>query len=641
VLKWMRASSWMALGLVAGMLLLAVALGLHYRALYADVAEGRGLLREAQDVLESGQLDVGEEELVRADDRLVRAGYLFDSAQHRLDRDPFLTLAGLLPLAGDQVKAARQMTGIGLEASLVGRLAVEVARDFNAVRTREGGTLPEKSVVLLEQVGPEMESLEAHLAAVDERRHRIDENGLLPPLAAAVRELDEQRERVYELTQDYRCARELVPSVLGFSGPRTYLVLAQNNAELLPTGGLISVYGLITVREGRIEEMSFKDAVAFSDRWMEAGHYVEPPGPLANYLLKGWSWNLALANWSPDFPTAARQARWFFEAGGGQPVDGVIAINVTTLQKLLGVTGPVDIPEYGVRVSKENALDVIEAHTRSPAHPGDDRKAIVGLVADEVLRRVLHAEPSQWSSLLDTLQELGDGKDLLIYLNDAGEQRLVREMGWDGGIRDSSGDYLMVVDASVNSTKLNIAMEQSVHLDIALDELGNARHRVTLGYVNNLPRWQEGRDPELVSRLMLGGTYGGYVRLLTAPASRLVGVTERGRSIGLEEVSEEGGKTVFGRFFALPSGEEKALQIEYVSPTVVNVGPGDWEYRLFIQKQPGAADAPAQVNLSLPEGGRLRSLEVDGERQEPTSQLTLNLRQDTELVWRFEVNPMG
>ena len=637
----MRASSWVALSLAAGTLFLAVALGLHYWTLYADVAEGRSLLLEARGILEAGRLDVSEEDLVQADGRLVRAGQLFDSAQRRLDRDPFLKVAGLLPLASDQVNAGREMMGIGVEASLAGRLAVEAARDFNAVRMEEGGTLLEKSVVLLERARPEMDSLESRLAAIDEHRGRINERGLAPPLAAAVRELDEQRDRVRELAQDYRRAQELVPSVLGFSGPRTYLVLAQNNAELLPTGGLISVYGLVTIREGRIEKMFFEDAVAFGERWTKAGNYAAPPGPLANYLLKGWSWNLALANWSPDFPTAARQAQWFYEAGGGQPVDGVIGINVTTLEKLLGVTGPVDVPEYGVRVSRENAMDVIEANTRSPAHPGDDRKAIVALIANEVLERVLHAGPSQWSPLLDTLGEIGDNKDLLIYLNDADEERLVREMGWDGGLRDGPGDYLMVVDASVNSTKLNIAIEQSLRLDVTLDELGNARHQVTLGYVNNLPRWQEGRDPELVRRLMLGGTYGGYVRLLTPPESRLLAATERGNSIGLEEISKEGGKTVFGRFFALPSGLEKALQIEYVSPTIVDMEPDYWEYRLLVQKQPGAAPIPLQVSFSLPQGGRALSLEVDGKRQDPALELTLDLRRDAELVFRFEVEPMG
>lgn len=625
----------MAVGLAAGMLFLAAALGLHYRALYADVVEGRSLLQEAQDILESSRLDVGDEELVRAEDRLARATQIFDSAQHRLDRDPFLNLAGLVPRAGDQVEAGREMIGLAAEASLVGRLAVGAAGDFNAVRAEEGGTLLEKSVVLLERVAPEMDSLEAHLAAIDERRERISDGGLLPPLASAVSQLDEERERVGELVGDYRRARELVPSVLGFSGRRTYLVLAQNNAELLPTGGLISVYGVITVHEGRIEEMFFEDAVAFGNRCMEAGHYVEPPGPLGNYLLKGWSWNLALANWSPDFPTAARQARWFFEAGGGQSVDGVIAINVTTLEKLLRVTGPVDVPAYGVRVTSENALDVIEAHTRTPAHTGDDRKAIVGLVADEVMKRVLHAQPSQWSPLLDTLQELGDSGDLLVHLTDADEQRLVREMGWDGGLHDGPGDYLMVVDASVNSTKLNIAIDQSVHMDVTLDELGNARHRVILGYVNNLPRWQEGRDPELVDRLMLGGTYGGYVRLLTPPESRLLAITAEGRSIGPEEISEEGGKTVFGRFFALPSGAEKAIEIEYVATTVVDMGPDQWEYRLFIQRQPGQQALPVRLHVVPPAGMEIRSIVANGDAHPLGLEIALALDRDWSLEFKL------
>jgi len=131
------------------------------------------------------------------------------------------------------------------------------------------------------------------------------------------------------------------------------------------------------------------------------------------------------------------------------------------------------------------------------------------------------------------------------------------------------------------------------------------------------------------------------VRLLTPPESRLVAASERGRSIGVEEISQEGGKTVFGRFFALPSGQEKALQIEYVSPTIVDTEPGYWEYRLFIQKQPGAAPMPLHVSFSLPQGGRALSLEVDGERQGPVSELALDLRRDAELVFRFEVEPMG
>jgi len=112
----------------------------------------------------------------------------------------------------------------------------------------------------------------------------------------------------------------------------------------MPTGGLISVYGIITIEDGRIVEKRFEDAVSFGGRWLEqTGAYIEPPAPLRHYLLKDMSWNLAVSNWSPHFPTAAQEAERFFQLAGGRPVDGVIAINVYTIQELLSVTGPITV----------------------------------------------------------------------------------------------------------------------------------------------------------------------------------------------------------------------------------------------------------------------------------------------------------
>jgi len=50
---------------------------------------------------------------------------------------------------------------------------------------------------------------------------------------------------------------------------------------------------------------------------------------------------------------------------------------------------------------------------------------------------------------------------------------------------------------------------------------------------------------------------------------------------------------------------------------------------------------PLQLDVSLPKGAQLRSLDVNGEEREPALKLNLDLRQDTELVLRFEVATMG
>jgi hypothetical protein len=131
------------------------------------------------------------------------------------------------------------------------------------------------------------------------------------------------------------------------------------------------------------------------------------------------------------------------------------------------------------------------------------------------------------------------------------------------------------------------------------------------------------------------GLNGGYVRLLTLPESRLVAATERGRSIGAEEISEEGGKVVFGRFFGVPSGQENAFQIECVSPAIIDSEPGYWEYRLLIQKRPGQQALPATVRVVPPSGMKIRSVVVDGDAYPADSEIALVLEDD----WTLESEP--
>ena len=131
------------------------------------------------------------------------------------------------------------------------------------------------------------------------------------------------------------------------------------------------------------------------------------------------------------------------------------------------------------------------------------------------------------------------------------------------------------------------------------------------------------------------GLNGGCVRLLTPPEGRLVAATERGRSTGVGEISEEGGRIVFGRFSALPSGQEKALQIEYVSPTIVDAEPGYREYQLLIQKQPGQQVLPTTVRVVPPAGMKIRSVVVDGDAYATDSEIALVLEHD----WTSESEP--
>jgi hypothetical protein len=610
-----------------------------YRAskIIRDVNDGRAYLRAGQSLLEQKRLDAKPVDLAAARADFAAASGKFAAANSRLHGDPFITALRHMPLAGGQVDAAVSLAEIGEAGASIGSDGVDAVDAFNGVREHGEGTLPEKTVAVIDAVDPHVLKIEAQLQDVDTLRAGIGDRSLIGPMRRGINELDARRQRLRDFLDTYNRARLFAPEFMGFNGPRTYLVLAQNQAELLPTGGLVSVVGTVHMDHGHVADMQFEDAVKFGEEWMARDNpHLAAPRPLQQYLLKDTSWNLAVSTWSPDFPTSAKTARSFFVMGGGQQVDGVIGMNVTTLQRLLAITGPVDVPEFDVTVDADNAWDLIEANTRAPYEQHTDRKAFAGILADGVLQRVLHPQPGQWSQLIDLLQKLGDQKDLLLYTSDDRQEELIHQFGWDGAVGYQGGDYLQVIDASVNSTKLNAVIRHSAQVEVKLDGDGAAATTVALDYDNDLAGWSVGRDPKLVEILMLKGQYGGYVRLLTPPGSKITSVKDETGEIGVEEVSNENGLVSFGRFFALPRDTKKHLVFSYSTPPEV-VKQGDtWTYTLHLLRQPGW-ELPISVRVDPPPGMHHSGVLLDGAPFATSSvDMKIDLSRDRLLTLTFQ-----
>ena len=66
------------------------------------------------------------------------------------------------------------------------------------------------------------------------------------------------------------------------------------------------------------------------------------------------------ANWWPDFPTSARAVNGLYEQDTGRKVDGVVAIDLYTLELLLRALGPVQVPGYDGTISSSNLETMID-----------------------------------------------------------------------------------------------------------------------------------------------------------------------------------------------------------------------------------------------------------------------------------------
>ena len=77
------------------------------------------------------------------------------------------------------------------------------------------------------------------------------------------------------------------------------------------------------------------------------------------------------ANASADFPWSGEDLAAMSAAGFGQPVDGVVAIDVRALSSLLALTGPVVVPGITTPVTAANVAVILlhDDYTGAPAAP--------------------------------------------------------------------------------------------------------------------------------------------------------------------------------------------------------------------------------------------------------------------------------
>lgn len=132
-----------------------------------------------------------------------------------------------------------------------------------------------------------------------------------------------------------------LPKLLIQPGEQTYLLLAQNNDELRPTGGFISSVGTLTISQGVPRFVRFEDGW-YVENWNQP--HPDPPESLRKHM-KLDLWMTRDANWWPDFPTSARAVAELYELNQGQPVTGMVGIDVEAAVRLLDVLTPLKLPD--------------------------------------------------------------------------------------------------------------------------------------------------------------------------------------------------------------------------------------------------------------------------------------------------------
>lgn len=341
--------------------------------------------------------------------------------------------------AGDASAQAAALLSQGLERALSEptRYPVDRGRVFK--------TYLDAAAPLLDRAFEDLASMKPDALPAAERERVAEASRLLATVREAVREL--------------RAMSDLLMAAAGDEHRRSYLFIFQNPTELRPTGGFMGSVALLTMDRGEIKSLEVPGGGPY-DLKGELKERVRPPEPLR---LVASRWEFQDANWFPDFPTAAEKIRWFWSKSGQPTVDGVVAVNLRVLERLLEATGPVELPEYDKIITAENVwIEMQKAVELEYDREENKPKKIIGDLMAQLLDRLKASDAELWLRLLPLASESLETKDIQIWLADESEQALADRFGWSGRFKDAPGDSLAVIGANIAGQKSDRMIEETV-----------------------------------------------------------------------------------------------------------------------------------------------------------------------------------
>ncbi len=458
-------------------------------------------------------------------------------------------------------------------------------------------------------------------------------------------------------------------TILGMSRDKRYLLVFQNNAELRASGGFLGSYALVDLSAGRITNLEVPAGGSYDTAGAMQVRVVAPqPLWLVNPLWHFWD-----ANWWPDWPTTAQNLMWFYERSGGSSVDGVISITPTVVARLLKITGPIDLrSQYGVVIDANNFWETVQTISERKNLAKTNPQALRGLLTDsqalqttlplrqglstnsqhkpkkiigDLMAKILEVLPQKLTKnnllkIISIFQQDLSEKQILFYFTNPKLEALAVRNNWAGKIRQTTGDYLLVVNTNIAGQKTDRVISQKINESSIVQSDGSiidtlqiirthhGRKGTPFTGVRNVD-WLRVYVPagsKLISASGFQSPASKYLQQKPNPNWTLSPLlaSERAASTDAQtgtKIYQESGKTVFANWSILDPGQQAVITLRYRLPfnffnSRLSTANSSWleklsnwlnpnftsplSYSLMVQKQPGALASSFNSQLVVP-----------------------------------------
>ncbi len=405
---------------------------------------------------------------------------------------------------------------------------------------------------------------------------------------------------------------EALPQITGENGPRTYLVLFQNNAELRPGGGFIGSYALVNFKDGQMTNFKVYD-VYDADGQLK-GH-IEPPFPIRRYL-PSVHFYLRDSNFDPDFTVDAYEAAFILKQETGVNVDGVFAINESAIENLLSATGSIYLNDYNKNITASNFFITAENASEKNFFPGSRQKGnFLKSFFDSLIQKI-QTGGINYEKLIENILNSINSKNILFAFSDNNIQSLFAANHLSSALpgvglekSNSINDFLGLSEANLGVNKADYFVKRNVEEELTIGDNASVSATVTVNFVNNSSSWP-------------GGDYKNYLRFILPKDTILTGVSINGvdqkivpavtdsaiyekKSFippsGLEVFQQyESDKNIYGFLVIVPKMQSSKITISYVLNQKVDLTASVLNYGLYYYKQSGTGIYPFTLKINFP-----------------------------------------
>ena len=432
-----RKRLYIIIGVVAVLLIALVA------AAFAAVGSAKEMKSQATQVLQdvkSIQTAIGENDYAVAAQSAQQASELTGSIAGELS-SPLWMVASIIPVYGQDISGMRDLM-----------TALDDAFDDGLVpltKTLEAN--PPDSLISADRrinVAAVTQLLDAVQDAAPSMQKCADVAESLPEMHIEQLKsvVDPAKEKLTTINATFQKAAALAPvagPVLGANGNRTYLIVAQNSAELRSSGGFPGSMGTLEIREGEIILNDFAKVYdVLTDTNPSSVSITDEEYALFGAASMDCPRDAGI---DPDFTRVASIWAASYEERNAAHLDGVISITPSVVQDILAIVGPVTLSD-GTELTGSNATKVLQSDIYwKYLAEGADPDGTGGAVTDALFAQAAHETFNKLFSNLnaDTLIKFAscmakdmEDRTVMFWLTDEGDQAILASLDCSGALND-------------------------------------------------------------------------------------------------------------------------------------------------------------------------------------------------------------